>query len=164
MNSGTLFEAVIVPHRSLSPRGMRILVCALCGAMSLSAIVLWLVGTWPVMGFSGGEILLAILLLRSNALGSRASEVLMLSEAGFRIIRTDQKGRRTEKVLSPSWLRVVLEEEPGRVPTLVLAAHGVREEIAASLGEAEKRNLAQSLSDAFHRWRNPTFDNPQLRE
>ena len=163
-SDATLFEAVIVPHRSLSPRGLRILTCVLCGLMSLSASVLWLLGAWPVIGFSGGEVLLAILLLRSNALGSRASEVLLLSDAGFRIIRTDAKGRRTECLLSPAWLRVMLEEPPGRVPTLLLAAHGVREEIAASLGETEKRDLARALSDAFHRWRNPVFDNPQLRE
>lgn len=161
---GTLFEAVIVPHRSLSRRGMTILVCALCGALSLGGTVLWLLGAWPVMGFGGAEIGLAIWLLRRNARATRESEVLILSEDGFRIIRTDAHGKRQERKLSPNWLRVVLEDRAGQVPALKLAAHGIEEEVAASLGEAEKRDLAEALKAAFHRWRNPRFDNPQLRD
>ena len=52
---------------------------------------------------------------------------------------------------------------PGRVPTLVLASHGKREEVARVLGEPEKRDLAVALAEALYRLRNPTFDNPQLR-
>ncbi len=64
----------------------------------------------------------------------------------LRIVRTDRAGRRQERVLPVGWLNVVLEEPPGRVPTLLLVAHGVREEIAATLGEAEKRDLWAALA------------------
>jgi hypothetical protein len=37
-------------------------------------------------------------------------------------------------------------------------------EVGASLGEHEKRDLAEALRDALDRWRHPRFDNPQLRE
>ena len=63
-----------------------------------------------------------------------------------------------------AWLSVVLDEAPGQVPRLVLAARETREEIAASLGEAEKRDLAAALRDALWGLRNPVFDNPQLRD
>jgi hypothetical protein len=59
-------------------------------------------------------------------------------------------------------LDATLEEPPGRVPRLLLVAHGVREEIATSLGEAEKRDLSTALAQALHQLRNPRFDNPQL--
>ena len=49
------------------------------------------------------------------------------------------------------------------MPRLLLVARGVREEIATTLGEAEKRDLWAALRDALHRLRNPTFDNPQLQ-
>ena len=45
----------------------------------------------------------------------------------------------------------------------VLTARDIRVEIARSLGEDEKRDLADALGEALHRWRNPRFDNPQLR-
>ena len=65
--SGTLFEAVIVPHRSLSPRGLRMLIGAICLLSGLMMLRFWLIGAWPVAGFSVIEIGLAVFLLRLNA-------------------------------------------------------------------------------------------------
>lgn len=159
-----MFEAVIVPHRSLSRRGLLTVIAALCCLSMLITTLFWYLGAWPVAGFNGAELLLGILLLRHNARGSRASEVLLLSEQGLRIIRTDMRGVRSEAMLPATWLRVQLIEQPGRIPALLLSASGRRTEVAASLGEAEKRDLAAALSEALHRWRNPRFDNPQLRD
>jgi hypothetical protein len=39
----------------------------------------------------------------------------------------------------------------------------MREQVATALGEREKRDLAAALRAALHRYRNPVFDNPQLR-
>jgi uncharacterized membrane protein len=159
-----LFEATIVPHRSLSPRGLAILlgvITALCG---LTALRFWMIGAWPVVGFSVLEVGLALFLIQLNARGARATELVLLSEDDLRIVRIDARGRRQELCLSSAWLNVVVEEAPGKVPKLVLAARNVREEIAAVLGEAEKRDLAAALAAALHRRRNPTFDNSHLRE
>ncbi len=162
--SGALFEAVIVPHRSLSPGGLRVLIGAICAFSCLTSLRFWLIGAWPVAGFAVVEVGLAIFLIRLNALRARESEVLLLSTQGMRIGRTDRHGRRRENVLSADWLQAVLEDRPGRVPALLLTARGVREEVAASLGEPEKRDLADALRQALDHWRNPRFDNPQLRE
>lgn len=160
----TLFEAVIVPHRSLSPRGLRILIGVICGLSGLTVLRFWLIGAWPVAGFSLIEIGLAVFLLRLNARRARASELVLLTEAGLRVVRTDMHGRREELRLPGFWLNVVLRERPGRVPALLLGAGGKELEIGASLGEQAKGDLANALRDALDRWRNPRFDNPQLRE
>ena len=122
----------------------------------------WLIGAWPVAGFGVVEIGVAIFLLRLNASRARASELVLLSEDALRIVRTDRRGRRQQRVLPVGWLNATLEEPPGQVPRLLLVAHGVREEIATTLGEAEKRDLWAALRDALHRLRSPSFDNPQL--
>jgi len=82
----------------------------------------------------------------------------------LRIVRTDPSGRRKERELTTAWLNVIFEEEHGRTPRLLLSSRAGREEIGASLGEAERRDLARALRDALHRSRNPQFDNPQLRD
>ena len=156
------FEAVIVPHRSLSPRGLRFLVGAICALSVCTTSVFWWLGAWPIAGFNGVEITTALLLLRYNARAVRSNEVILLSDTALRIIRTDQDGRRTERSVPPAWLRMELQERPGRVPGLYLLAQGARIEVAASLGEPEKLDLAKALEEALHRWRNPRFDNPQL--
>ena len=156
------FEAVIVPHRSLSPRGLKLLIGAICGLSVCSTAMFWWLGAWPIAGFNGVEITTALLLLRYNARAIRANEVILLSATSLKVIRTKQDGTRTEQEVAPAWINVHLQDRPGRVPGLFLASHGTSLEVGASLGEPEKLDLARSLKDALHRWRNPRFDNPQL--
>lgn len=161
---GTAFEAVIIPHRSLTRAGLRWLVGFICLLSTLVSLGLFYLGAWPVIAFNGAEIALAIVLLRRNARASRASEMLLLSEEGLRVVRTDMAGRRKERRLQSAWLRAELEERAGRVPALWLSSRGNRMEVGADLGEAEKRDLAAALAAALHRHRHPRFDNPQLRD
>ena len=159
-----LFEAVVVPHRSLSGRGLGILIAAICGSSLLITTLFFLLGAWPVAGFSGAEITLAVILLRLNARGARRSELILLTPGLIRVIRTDEHGRRSERRLDAAWLNVVLQERLARVPALLLAARSDQEEVARDMGETEKRMLADALAAALYRWRHPLFDNPQLRD
>ena len=159
-----LFEAVIVPHRSLTACGLRCLVGLICLLCGLTALRFWLIGAWPVVVFSIAEVGLAVLLLRINASQARSSELVLLTERTLRVVRTTAGGRRSERELSPGWLNVALEEIPGRAPRLVLVARNVREEIGAALGEMERRDLARALQEALYNARNPRFHNPQLQD
>jgi len=158
-----LFEAAIVPHRSLSPRGVAILTGAIC-ALSLPAILRFsLLGAWPVAAFCALAIGLAAFLLQLNTRRARSSELILLSERALRIVSTDLRGARQERRLAADWLSVVLEERAGRAPALLLSRRGEQTEIAAALGAEEKRDLARALAEALHRRRHPRFDNPQLQ-
>ena len=158
------FEAVIVPHRSLGPAGLWWVLGSLLALSAAVSAGAWYLGAWPVIGFSGTAVLVAASLLGRNVRGARAAEIILLSDSGLRVIRTDGRGGRAEAVLRPYWLRASLEERPGRAPALLLCDGGTLIEIATALGEEEKRQLAAALRDALHRQRNPVFDNPQLRE
>jgi uncharacterized membrane protein len=142
---------------------LRIIVAGVCTVSLGTTTLFWSLGAWPIAGFNGGEILLAMVLLRTHQKSARAKEVLMLSQAGLRITRVDARGQASEQILPAGWLNVVLTERPGRVPGLYLAARGRQVEVAHSLGEPEKRDLAEALAEAVHRLKNPVFDNPQLR-
>ncbi len=159
-----LFEAVIVPHRSLSRCGTITLVAALCiPALIVSVLsVAW--GAWPIAGFDVADIVLAVLLLLANRRARRASETLTLTDRSLHIVRRDPAGRQESRRLSLAWLNAVLEERPGRVPALWLVASGTREQVATALGEEEKRDLADALRTALYCSRNPIFDNAQLRD
>jgi uncharacterized membrane protein len=159
-----LFEAVIIPHRSLSVRGRWILIGALSLLCAVTSLRFWLLGAWPVAGFNAIEIGLAVWLLSLNARRGRASELVMLTPSSLKVVRVTPGGQHTERALSTAWLNVVLEERPGRVPGLLLVSRDVREEIGGTLGEAERRDLARALSEALHQARNPRFNNPQLQD
>ncbi len=159
----TVFEAEVTPYRSLSARGMRLVIGFVCAISLCTTTLFWRLGAWPIAGFNGGEVLLAVVLLRAHARSARAREQLLLSPAACRVVRTDWQGRAREWRLQPAWLRVTLQERPGRAPGLFLSVRHQRLEVAESLGEHEKRDLAQALSEAVHRLHHPVFDNPQLR-
>jgi uncharacterized membrane protein len=158
-----LFQAEVTPHRSLSARGLRLVIVFVCAVSLGTTTLFWILGAWPIAGFNGVEILLAIILLKAHQKSARAKEVLLLSGAGLRVRRVDARGKVSEFLMPAGWLNVVLTERPGRVPGLYLAARGAQVEVAMSLGEPEKRDLAEALAGALHRLRNPVFDNPQLR-
>jgi uncharacterized membrane protein len=158
-----IFEAVVAPHRSLSRRGMFIVIGAmLAGSLAVTSLM-YLLGAWPVIGFNGADVALAVFLLWLNMRAARARETIALSETELVVTSMDVHGRRTRYSLQPYWLNVVLEERDGTVPRLLLAVRGARYEVARALGEAPKRDLAAALTRALHRWRNPRFDNPQLQ-
>jgi uncharacterized membrane protein len=142
---------------------LRLVVGFVCTVSLITTTLFWSLGAWPIAGFNGGEILLAMVLLRAHARSNRQRELLLLSRASLRILRTDADGRASESSLAPGWLNVILQERPGRVPGLYLSARGRQIEVGKALGEPEKRDLAEALSAAIHRLKHPVFDNPQLR-
>ena len=162
-NRTAIFEAVIVPHRSLGPTGLRYLIAALAALSALVSVGLWLAGAWPVIGFTGIEVALAVWLLLRHAAIEGESEVLLLSDDGLHIIKS-RRGKRSEMRVPVGWLRSSIEERPGRTSALMLRGGQVAVEVATSLGEMEKRDLAISLGEALARQRNPVFDNVQLRD
>jgi uncharacterized membrane protein len=159
-----LFEAVVTPHRSLSRRGVIFLVVFMFSGSVIVTSLMFELGAWPVIGFNGADIALAVFLLWLNVRAARQHETILLGESGLYITRTDERGRMVQFCLPPYWLNVVLKERAGTVPKLLLTTRGQMTEIARQLGEEQKRDLAAALTRALHSWRNPAFDNPQLRE
>lgn len=137
---------------------------ALVSGLALAVgIRFWFLGAWLVLPFCVAEVGLVLTMLYLNTRQARANELILLSEDEFRIVRTDPAGRRRETIMPSAWLSVSLEERDGRVPRLIARRHNREEEIGGALGEREKRDLAESLSRALHRARNPVFDNPALK-
>lgn len=158
-----VFEAFITPHRSLSERGAGTVVLVLLIITSGFALRFWLLGAWPVVIFSLADVPLVVLLLAINFRRARASECLMLTERTLTIIRTDPAGARHRILLPTSWLRVDFQD-PDAVPHILLRSRDQSWEIAAFLPGPDKRALYDALRQALHGLRNPTFDNPQLRD
>ena len=155
-----LFEAMVKPHRSLSRKGLiTVICCMLAGSLTVTSLMV-LLGAWPVIGFNGADIALAIFLIWLNMRAARAVEIISLGKTTLEITRTDLHGRQEQISLSPYWLNIVLQERRGTVSKLLLASHGAQTEIARQLGEAEKRDLAAALTRALNRWRKPPLRQP----
>ncbi len=164
VRSDAVFEALIVPHRSLSGRGILILITAIGVSSSLISLRFWFLGAWPVIAFSGAEVLLAVVLLAINRRHARAREVIKLNATEIIVVQTDHYGRRRSFSLPSAWLQIKLESIGDHGTRLLLRSHGRGREVGALLHAPEKQSLFEALQQALHDMRQPRFDNKQLRD
>jgi uncharacterized membrane protein len=155
-----LFEAVSTPSRSFRPGGF-VVMAALAGLWAIGGgTVFLLLGAWPVLPFMGLETFAVLGLVAAHHRWSgRAREVVLLTESRLSVRRIDASGRRMEAALDPYWARVVLTEREG----LALVQRGRRVPVGCFLSDDEKQDLAAALQRVLAAYRQPVFDNPQLR-
>ena len=160
---GVYFERVLLPHRSLPPRGFHVMM-GLLGVVSLAVGIGFVsAGAWPVCGFFGLDVLALYLAFRLSYRSARQKEVLRLADDDFTVERLSVYGERRIWRFQPFWLRIVLEERADESNRLLVASHGRSLVIADFLGAPTRRELARSLSAALARWRaalNPTSGAP----
>jgi uncharacterized membrane protein len=147
------FERVLMPHRSLPPRGFHVLMAVLFLFSVAVGIGFVSAGAWPVCGFFGLDVGLIWLAFRLSYRSARRSETLRLRDDAFTVERVDIYGERRTWRFQPFWLRVILEERRDESNRLLLASHGKSLVIADFLGPPMRRELAATLCDALSRWR-----------
>ena len=151
--TGVFFERVLLPYRSLPPRGFHALMLGL-GLLSLVVgIVFVALGAWPIVGFFGLDVAALYLAFRLSYRSARQREVLRLAGDDFTVERIDIYGERRLWRFQPFWLRIVIEERPDASNRLLIASHGRSLVIGDFLGAPMRRELAQSLRAALSRWR-----------
>jgi len=159
-----LFEAVTSPPAGLSARGLR-WVCGLAAAAAaVPSVAFALLGAWPILGFLGVEVVLVLGLLALHRRWQSARiETVVLTGDRLRVLRRD-RGREERAELEAYWARIALDAPGDRAPVLVATARGRSVEIGRYLAPEEKRALGEALEAALRRYRDPRFDNPQLRD
>jgi len=153
------FERVLLPYRSLPPRGFNILMLVL-GAISVAVGVTFVsMGAWPVCGFFGLDVLLVYVAFRLSYRSARQRETLRLADEEFTVERVGIRGDRRFWRFQPFWLRVVYEEHPDQSNRLSVTSHGQSLAIGTFLPSPVRREVASSLREALAHWRaglNPT--------
>ena len=94
LSKPVFFERVLWPHRSLPPRGFRLLMLGLGVLSLLVGIIFVAAGAWPVCGFFGLDIALLYLAFRLSYRSARQRETLRLADDRFTVERVDIYGMR----------------------------------------------------------------------
>ena len=150
------FDAVLHPHRSLSPLGFIILMAALGTVSFAMGIAFMMAGAWPVFGFFGLDVLLVYLAFRANYRSGMVYETLRLTSDDFTVRRVLPNGSSKSWRFQPYWLRVDMDDPPTPQSELTLRSHGEALVIGAFLTPVERLEVAQALSAALAR--NRHFD------
>ena len=148
-----LFDAVLSPHRSLSPRGFLALMLAIGGVSFAAGMVFFLVGAWPVVGFLGVDVLLIFLAFKLSYRRARGYESLHLTREGLTVRSVDPRGRERCWRFQPAWLQVEMDDPPRHESRLELRSHGRTLAIGGFLTPGERLDLARALREALERAR-----------
>ncbi|WP_161600751.1 DUF2244 domain-containing protein [Teichococcus oryzae] len=155
-----LFEAVSTPPRSLRPLALAVLAVLCVGWPLVGGVVFMLIGAWPVVPFLGLESALVLFgVMLHHRWSGRAWEVISIGPARLSVRWRDGRGRQDEAVLDPYWVHVELCDRRG----LTLVQRDRRVPVGRFLSAEEKADLAAALRQALAAYRQPVFDNPQLR-
>ncbi|HVB89352.1 MAG TPA: DUF2244 domain-containing protein [Beijerinckiaceae bacterium] len=145
-----IFEARLVPHRSLDRRGVFVVLACVGSATSLLSLPFFLMGAWPVIGFMGLDVLALWLALRASFRSARAYEDVRLSALELEVAKVSAAGARREWQFNPLWVRLErIEDEEFGIAELSLASRGRRLVIASFLGPQAKADFARDLSRAL---------------
>ncbi len=149
------FEAVLRPHRSLSPAGFVIVMAVLAGFSFTAGAVFLALGAWPVFGFFGLDVALVYLAFRLNYRAGTGFEHLRLTEQALTVERVTPSGRSRRWSFPAGWVQVLIDDRNGASGSarLALRAHGREVVLGAFLTPGERRDLAAALRAALVRLR-----------
>jgi uncharacterized membrane protein len=151
------FDAVLHPHRSLSPLGFLILMIVLSAVSFATGVAFLMAGAWPVFGFFGLDVLLVYLAFRANFRSGLVYETLHLTRDELAVRRVMPSGESKSWSFQPYWLRVEMDDPPRYDSELRLSSHGNSLVIGAFLSIEEKLEVARALGEALARARKPAL-------
>jgi len=156
--SAVHFDAVLRPHRSLTPGGFWLLMAAIAGVSFLAGLRFWVLGAWPITAFFALDVLLVYIAFRLNFRSGRRYETITLTDDALTVQRVSPRGDAVVWRFQPYWLRVHLEETPDRDGQLMVSSHGRSLIIGSFLSPDERYEVADALNAALARQRTPRLD------
>lgn len=145
-----IFEALLVPHRSLNRRGFNALMLVLGAISVLTGIGFVANGAWPVVGFFGLDVLLVWIAFRASYRSGKAREEVAVSRSDLRIRQVSPAGRVSEAHYNPFWARfnVARHDEFGIVGMRVVG-EGRQTEIGRLLNPDDRESFAAAFNRAL---------------
>lgn len=150
-----LFDAILRPHRSLSPRGFVVMMIAVSVIGFIAGMAFVLNGAWPVVGFFGLDIVLIYGAFRINYHSGRMYETVRLTERSLVVRRVSPNGKVQNWRFQPYWLQVNLEDPPRHDSALTISSHGKSLTIGDFLTPGERLEFAAALRAALYKLRQP---------
>jgi uncharacterized membrane protein len=152
-----LFDATLSPNRSLSRRGLVLLLGLVVMANAVVGLKFWLSGAWLVLPFLGLDVLAIVVAFQLSLRGGRLTERIVLDGDGLRVDHIAPGGAVKTWRFEPYWARVTLLPDRYAGHRLTITSHGKGVQIGDFLSPDEREELAGALSTALrdHRARAP---------
>lgn len=148
-----LFDAILTPYRSLSPRGFTYFMLALGGVSLAAGIGFAVQGAWPVLGFFGLDVLAVYVAFRASYAQAKTYERVRVDAIQLTVEAVPHRGPRRSHVFPSYWARAILPEPVENDTPVLVGSHGRHVAIGRFLSVEERQSLARALNDALQRAR-----------
>jgi uncharacterized membrane protein len=149
-----LFAARLTPHRSLSPRGIRIVVAVLAGMALLPGVIFALLGAWPVIAFMAMGIVALYFALSYSFRDGRRFEQVTLWRDVLEVRQVGPGGETTQDRFVPAEVRLVVERDFDERTTGIKLRTPERElPLGAFLNPDDKSSFAKAFGTALRKAR-----------
>ena len=149
-----LFAATLTPNRSLSRRGLRLVVATAAVLASIPAMVFLSLGAWPIAGFLGLDVVLVWWALSTAVENARQCEQVTLWAAQLELRQVSARGREQVLHFNPFYVRLVLDRDFNeRTTALHLRTPDSDTEIGAFLSPDDKASFAKVFGTALRKAR-----------
>ncbi|MCX5513759.1 DUF2244 domain-containing protein [Kaistia algarum] len=145
-----LFEAVLKPHRSLSPRGFGLLLMFIASTCFIGGLLFWSMGYWPIAVFFALDIVAIQFAFRMNYHSGRAMEIVTMTQQSLTVRRVAPDGRLQDFAFNPYWARFEVNRHPEwGVMRMALTSHGKALAIGDFLGPDDRDSFAKAFQEAL---------------
>ncbi|RDE08550.1 DUF2244 domain-containing protein [Pelagibacterium lacus] len=154
MTQNPLFAALLTPHRSLSPQGIRGVIVFACVMAAIPGFAFFAMGAWPIVGLLGLDIALLYWALTASLDDKHAFEEITLWPDALDIRHVTKRGRETTLSFNPFFVRfAVVRDGEDRVTALKITTREGAYEIGRFLTPDDKENFARAFRPALDRAR-----------
>lgn len=144
------FRALITPHRSLGPRGFRLVMALVLVSSVVGSLPFVFIGAWPVAGFFGLDLLALFVAFRLSYYRANAFEEIVVDNASLFLRKVSHTGEQAEWRLNPLWTTLLREhDEEFGLLRLSLASRGAVIPVAEALSAEEREGFAAALAGAL---------------
>ena len=147
------FSAHLSPHRSLSPKGFKIVMTAVAFVSFTIGLWFYLKGAWPVLGFFGLDVVILYFAFKANYRGADVFETVELTPDHLSITHYPLRGKHREWRFNPYWVKLKIRERRGKSCQVEASSHGNRLIFANFLSDDEKRDFTKHLNRALNKMR-----------
>jgi uncharacterized membrane protein len=158
MMDGPLYmDAVITPHRSLSRRGLIILICVLTFINAVTAAVFVAMGAGPVPVFLALDVIAVVIALALSHRAAAKVERIQVSAREVRVLLETSRGAHTVWSSPTAFTRVALIGEAEDETDLRLRLSSREVAVARALSRRERLDFSQALDGAILRARSGRY-------
>ncbi len=151
MPGAVFFDATLHPSRSLTRRGLVILICLVITANMAVALRALNAGGWPILPFLGLDVAALAGAFWLNNRAARMHERVVLDDGALTITHVAPSGRAVVWAFEPAWVQVAVEESRRAAGRVTVTTHGKGVALGEFLTPAERRAMASALNEALRR-------------